>query len=153
MTVTIRNAQESDRQFIFALSPYLAEVARLDWHSVDVVQRMQDQYIHDMLASTNTANKTLIAEKESISLGFIHVREGCDDISGEKCATVPLLAVSPSAQGLGVGKLLMAEAEKWARSMNFELLHLEVFANNVKAQKFYSNLGFMPEMLQMVKTL
>ena len=52
--VTIRNAVESDRAFIFELSPRLAEVAKLDWHTGDAIQKMQDSYISEMLAKTST---------------------------------------------------------------------------------------------------
>ncbi|MDG1750055.1 MAG: GNAT family N-acetyltransferase [Thalassotalea sp.] len=64
-----------------------------------------------------------------------------------------LLAVSPSAQKMGVGKLLINSAEAWAKKQGYRLLHLEVFANNNNAQRFYQNLGFEPEMLHMVKPL
>lgn len=151
--VVIRKAQEDDREFILALSPYLAEVAKLDWHTDAAVQKMQDDYILDMLANTSTPNTTLIAELENTPLGFVHVRTQQDSISGETCGTVPLLAVSPKSQGLGVGKILMASAEEWAKNLGCRLLHLEVFANNLKANNFYQALGFRPEMLHLIKTI
>ncbi|GLX77336.1 hypothetical protein tinsulaeT_06760 [Thalassotalea insulae] len=151
--VVIRESNENDRAFIFELSPYLAEVAKLDWHTEDAVQEMQDNYISEMLANTSTPSTTLIAEIENSPLGFIHVRTHKDGISGEICGTVPLLAVSPKSQGLGVGKLLMESAEQWAKNLDCRLLHLEVFANNSKANSFYKKLGFKSETLHMVKTI
>ncbi|WP_440056559.1 GNAT family N-acetyltransferase (plasmid) [Pseudoalteromonas sp. T1lg65] len=151
--IVIRKANENDHAFIFELSPRLAEVAQLDWHTDDAVQEMQDNYISEMLAQTSTPNTTLIAESENTPLGFIHVRTGKDGITGENCGTVPLLAVLPKAQGLGVGRALMAAAEGWAKKLGCRLLHLEVFASNSKANSFYQNLGFKPEMLHMVKTI
>ncbi|WP_371379357.1 GNAT family N-acetyltransferase [Thalassotalea aquiviva] len=152
-SIVIREAQESDKPFIFEMSPYLAEVAQLEWHSDDAINKMQDNYISQMLVETLTPNTTLIAEFNNVPLGFIHVRTRNDDISGEICGTIPLLAVSPKSQGLGIGKLLMASAEEWAKSLGCRLIHLEVFANNSKANNFYHNLGFKPEMLHMIKTL
>ncbi|BBN83525.1 hypothetical protein PA25_35100 [Pseudoalteromonas sp. A25] len=151
--VIIREASEHDHAFIFSLSSYLAEVAQLGWHSDDAVQKMQDEYISQMLAHTSTANKTLIAEVADQPMGFVHVRKHQDGITGESCGTVPLLAVLPEAQGLGVGKMLMAAAQQWAKDRGYRLLHLEVFANNAKANSFYQNLGFKPEMLHMIKVL
>ena len=95
----IRKAQQSDRTFIFTLSPHLAEVAKLKWHSDKVMQKMQDDYITEMLEQTSVPQMILIAEKDKIPLGFIHACEYKDNISGEVCATVTLLAVSPKAQG------------------------------------------------------
>lgn len=151
--VVIRQANEEDRTFIFELSPYLAEVAKLDWHSAEDIQKMQDNYISEMLAKTSVPHVTLIAEVKKIPLGFVHVRTHKDGIRGETCGTVPLLAVSPQSQGLGLGKILMEFAEKWTKNQGCRLLHLEVFANNSKANGFYENIGFKPEMLHLVKSL
>jgi len=151
--ITIRNALGTDRAFIFELSPRLAEVAELAWHTDKVMQQMQDDYIVDILAEQSAQQQTFIAEQNERPLGFIHVCSHKDSISGETCGTVPLLAVSPSAQGMGVGKLLMATAENWAKTQGYRLLHLEVFANNDKAQSFYQNIGFKPETLHMIKIL
>jgi len=151
--ITIRQALDSDRSFIFALSPRLAEVANLSWHSDETVQQMQDNYIAKMLDQTTIPQVIYIAENEKISLGYIHICEHKDSISDEACGTVTLLAVSPSAQGMGIGKILMNAAEIWAKQQNYRLLHLEVFANNDNAKGFYQNLGFEAEMLHMIKSL
>jgi ribosomal protein S18 acetylase RimI-like enzyme len=47
----------------------------------------------------------------------------------------------------------MKATEKWAKAQGYRLIHLEVFANNDKAQGFYQSIGFKPETLHMVKTL
>ncbi|CAH9049785.1 dTDP-fucosamine acetyltransferase [Pseudoalteromonas holothuriae] len=151
--VIIREAHTGDHPFIFSLSPHLAEVAQLPWHTDQAIKKMQDEYIAQMLTPTNKPTLTLIAEVDSTTLGFIHVRTHTDGISGELCATVPLLAVSPKSQGLGLGKQLMTSAEQWAKKLGCRLLHLEVFANNTAARGFYQQQGFEPEMIQMVKVI
>ncbi|WOH36409.1 GNAT family N-acetyltransferase [Thalassotalea fonticola] len=151
--VIIRVANESDQPFILGLSPNLAEVALLEWHADEVIQKMQDDYISKMLAETSQPNTTLIAETNNVPLGFIHVRTHKDSISGETCGTIPLLAVSPKSQGLGVGKVLIEFAENWAKDLGCRLLHLEVFANNKNAKGFYQNLGFQPETVHMIKPI
>lgn len=151
--VVIREAQESDHHFIYSLSPYLAEVAMLEWHTDDTIQKMQVDYIAEMLAATAQPNATFIAETNKIPLGFIHVRTHKDSISGEICGTIPLLAVSPSSQGMGVGKHLIEYAESWAKNLECRLIHLEVFANNKKADSFYQSLGFKPETVHMIKPI
>jgi ribosomal protein S18 acetylase RimI-like enzyme len=152
-SVLIREAQERDHSFIFELSPYLAEVAHLDWHGDDVIQKMQNNYISEMLAETPKPNVTFIAEISNVSLGFIHLRTHQDSISGETRGTIPLLAVSPKSQGLGLGKMLIEHGEKWAKNLGCRLLHLEVFANNKKADSFYQNIGFKPETVHMIKKI
>jgi GNAT superfamily N-acetyltransferase len=151
--IAIRNAIDSDHEFIFELSPILAEVAKLDWHTDETLQKMQDNYISEMLTNTNTPHITMIAELANIRIGFVHVRAHKDGISGEMCAAVTLLAVSPKSHGSGAGKVLMSAAEQWAKKLGCRLLHLEVFANNTKANRFYEKLGFKPEILHRVKTI
>lgn len=151
--INIRTASEKDYQFIYELSPRLAEVANLAWHSDEVIQTMQDGYINTVLNDTSVPFTLLIAEDNETPLGFINVKEHKDEISEEMCAMVTLLAVSPIGQGKGIGKLLMQAAEQWTKQQGYRLLHLEVFANNDNAQGFYNNLGFKPEMITMVKAL
>jgi len=149
----IRPANDTDRDFIFKLSPRLAEVAVLPWHSDAIIQKMHDEYFAEVFAKSSPLQATFIAEKDNESLGFIHTCSHKDGVSGETCGTVPLLGVSPNAQGLGVGKALITAAEQWAKAQGYRLLHLEVFANNDKAQGFYQKLGFETEILHMIKTL
>jgi ribosomal protein S18 acetylase RimI-like enzyme len=151
--LTIRLATDTDREFIFALSPRLAEVATLPWHNDKVVQKMHDDYFAEVFANSSPLQATFIAEQNKVALGFIHTRSHQDDVSGEACGTVPLLGVSPKAQGLGVGKALIAAAEQWAKTQGYRLLHLEVFANNDKAQGFYQKLGFEAEILHLIKEI
>jgi len=151
--ITIRAAIKSDHEYILSLSPQLSEVANLTWHTEEVVQQMQDDYITENLSQTTEPHTTLIAEQNGQSLGFIHAHAHEDSISGEKCGTVPLLAVSPEAQGMGVGQLLMKSAEDWAKEQGYRLLHLEVFSNNTKAHGFYQALGFKDETIHMIKSL
>jgi len=114
--VVIREAKQSDHSFIFELSPYLAEVAQLEWHTEEVIEKMQYDYISEMLSKTSSPNITYIAEVNNVSLGFIHVRTHKDGISGETCGTIPLLAISPKSQGLGLGKTLIEHAEIWLKT-------------------------------------
>lgn len=151
--ITIRAARDSDHAFIFELSPRLAEVAELQWHSEEVIQKMQYDYIAAMLAKTPSPQITLIAEINAVPLGFIHARSHKDSISGEMCGTVPLLAVSPKVQGKGIGKLLIGTVEHWAKNLGYRLLHLEVFANNKKAYHFYQKQGFSAETTHMIKVI
>ncbi|MGB2129765.1 MAG: GNAT family N-acetyltransferase [Flavicella sp.] len=151
--INIRETNERDHSFIFGLSSTLAEVAQLEWHDDAVVQKMQDNYISKMLAKASEPNITFIAEIDQKPMGFIHVRTHKDSISDETCGTIPLLAVCPESQGLGIGKALLQIAENWAKDLGCRLLHLEVFANNTNAKGFYKNVGFLPETLHMVKPI
>lgn len=149
----IREATDADRSFIFGLSPTLIEGAKLAWHSDDVELQFQDRYIEASLDETEGRQVTLIAERDGVPLGFIQVIESKDEISQEVCSRVPLLAVSKEAQGAGVGRRLMEEAEGWSKKHGHRLLQLEVFSNNAQARSFYEKSGFQNETIIMVKPL
>lgn len=151
--IIIKKAQASDDAFIFSLSPLLAQQAKLTWHSADVINKMQADYIAAMLADTEVPNATFIASLNDKPLGFIHVRAHQDSISNETCGTVPLLATAPEAQGMGIGKQLIEAAEKWSKDLGYRLLHLEVFANNDNAYGFYQKQGFQAETIHMIKPI
>ena len=59
--ITIRHADKTDRDFIFSLSPELANVAKLSWHDEKTMQNMQDGYITDMLDNTSVPHVVLVA--------------------------------------------------------------------------------------------
>jgi ribosomal protein S18 acetylase RimI-like enzyme len=151
--IKLRTAQKSDDPFIFSLSPYLAEVAQLSWHTEDVINKMQYDYIAEMLKETSVPHITYIAEIDNTPSGFIHIRTQHDSISGEAVATIPLLAVSPKYQSMGIANRLINKAVEWGKAQGCRLLHLEVFANNKNAQGFYEHNGFEAEMIEMVKVI
>lgn len=151
--LTIRVAEPSDREFILGLTPVLAGVAGLSWHSEETILDFQKGYILKMLDETEGPKVTLIAEQGQARVGFVHACAHEDEISGETCGTVPLLAVSQGAQGAGAGKALMAAAEDWSRDQGHRLLHLEVFHANERGRQFYDRIGFQPDTLVMVKPL
>lgn len=65
-------------------------------------------------------------------------------VSGHTMAGVFYIAeliVDHDKRGLGVGKALMNEAEKYARNNNMHLIYLET-GENWEAVKFYEKLGF-----------
>jgi ribosomal-protein-alanine acetyltransferase len=62
--------------------------------------------------------------------------------AGTTSARIYSLAVTEAARGLGVGRKLMARAEREARKRGCSKIHLEVRADNVPAMRLYEKLGF-----------
>jgi GNAT superfamily N-acetyltransferase len=52
------------------------------------------------------------------------------------------MAVAPAAQGHGVGRLLLAEAERVARAWPADAIRLDAYAGAVGAGGFYAKYGF-----------
>jgi len=71
--------------------------------------------------------------------GFVCVFLDADPHWG---ALLDNLHVSPSAQGRGLGRRLMAEAARWVRQHRPQSrLHLWVYEQNASARGFYERLG------------
>ena len=57
---------------------------------------------------------------------------------------IEALAVEESHRSRGIGSLLLADAEAWARSRGRSRLALHVLANNAGARRLYKRAGFHP---------
>jgi ribosomal protein S18 acetylase RimI-like enzyme len=58
------------------------------------------------------------------------------------------IATDPEAQGGGVGRALMSEAEERARRIGFDRMVLSVHPHNHRAVRFYEGLGWMRSSLE-----
>lgn len=55
------------------------------------------------------------------------------------------IGVRPDYQGLGVGRMLMDESEKFAARLGFDTMYLTVASENLQAIRFYERLGWIKE--------
>jgi ribosomal protein S18 acetylase RimI-like enzyme len=66
---------------------------------------------------------------------------------------VAYTAVEPHAQGRGIGRALMEEAEAVARGMGRTYVSLMVTEENAAARSLYDRAGFVTERRMMTKAL
>ncbi len=152
--IDVRTARPEDRDFLESLSPRLSGVPGPAWHDLPAMERFQDRYMASTFAAGDDAAQTLLAwSADGKRLGYIHMRPGKDGVTEEPCGYVSLLAVDEKAEGLGIARRLMEEAEAWARARGYRLLSLDVFADNRHAVAFYERRGFRTETLRMVKPI
>lgn len=155
MTFTVRPEEdEADRAFILGLNGRLCGVIDAPTHSKDEVETFQDRFTASAWADHQVNAATFVAiGMDSQRLGYVHIREGTDEIAGEGCAYIALLAVIADAEGNGVGQALLQAAERWSKDMGFSRVALDVFASNYRGQRFYETAGFRPETVRVVKRL
>lgn len=150
----LRAARPEDRSFLQSLSPRLSGVPGPAWHDLAAMEGFQDRYMASTFAAVDQAAQTLVAwSADGKRLGYIHMRPGKDGVTDEPCGYVSLLAVDEKAEGMGIARRMMAEAEAWARARGYRFLCLDVFADNRHAVDFYERRGFRTETLRMVKPL
>jgi ribosomal protein S18 acetylase RimI-like enzyme len=76
-----------------------------------------------------------------------------DQSTGDRHAHIFLLYVDPAHRRRGIGTALMQQAETWAKDRGDQQIGLQVFQRNLAALALYTNLGFEPRSIWMVKPL
>ena len=147
--IAVRTATLIDLPFIHALLPSYAEFGLPSWRDVDVMVRTDSEVLASALQ--NGAAIFIAEDQMHTPLGFVHLHPGSDHyFKGNQCHISDLI-VAPEGRGQGVGKVLMAKAEAWAKSEGYERLTLNVFAGNERARKLYEELGFGADVVKYVK--
>ena len=71
-----------------------------------------------------------------------HTIEWSQQVPDEKVAVIHILAVSPDAQGKGIGSEMIREAIRLAQNNGMQTIRLDALASNTPAHKLYERLGF-----------
>jgi GNAT superfamily N-acetyltransferase len=111
------------------------------------------QAFDDRLANQVDDTRELVAEADHRLVGFVVVRL-LEPVAtadrqilrhlGDVRAEIPALGVESASRRRGVGRLLMAAAEGWARERGATSVTLDTFARSPLSNPFYRALGFEP---------
>ena len=71
-----------------------------------------------------------------------HTVKWTQQVPDNKVAVIHILAVSPDAQGKGVGSEMIREAIRLAQDNGMKAVRLDALASNTPAHKLYERLGF-----------
>ncbi len=94
------------------------------------------------LISTKSNNAILMAvNSKDIPVGWAHVW-GLFPLEDEASCQISGIVVGVAHQGLGIGKILMGEAENWALKQGFTTVTLRSNINRYSAHRFYQKLGY-----------
>src|SRR5438874_9191057 len=108
---------------------------------------------HELLLG-RPGSAIFVAESESGErIGLLWFGENRNLITGESEAWVYNVSVVASHRGKGVGALLMAHAEAYARQLGYRSLGLMVAVHNHGARRLYARLGFAESNLVMRRRL
>lgn len=133
----LREATEEDAGEIHAL------VAELAGTLGDV--RPEPGAVRERLAELLEERRAevVVAEGPKGVVGVVSLWVKPDLAHGDVVVEVPMLVVSQEARRRGVGKLLMAEAQRIAARNDANLIELVATSSNVAARDFYRSLGFV----------
>ena len=85
--------------------------------------------------------QVFIAETGEVVVGWVHVHAS-HLLEADARAEIGGLVVAESARRSGVGRLLMEEAEAWARARHLNVVSLRSNVLRVDAHAFYERLGY-----------
>ena len=88
----------------------------------------------------------IVADEEGVVVGAIRLRlwDSPEDptVTPARRVNVESLVVASTARRRGIGRALMAEADRWARARGATQVVLTVWEGNDTAERFYRALGF-----------
>ena len=124
--------------------PVLVELMRLYWEFEQIRgfdAHRAEQLLRSFLSQPDLG-RGWIAHDDQQVLGYILCSRVFSFEYGGPTAAIDELYVIADARGRGVGTLLVGTAERAMREQGCVHIEMEVAAQNVRAQHFYSVLGF-----------
>ena len=151
----IRLADVDDDAFILGLAPRFVDgfelpKSRRRGEYLEGIRRDIARHLTEQPAGTHV----FVAENDDGErVGFLHLHTNIDFFSGAPNCHVSDLAVAAGHDGKGVGRALLAYAERWAREHRCKFLSLAAFPGNTRAIDVYAEYGFETETGRLVKPL
>lgn len=153
-SITLRNAGTADEPAIHRLTEQLATFPLPPWRSPEEIARADHALLAEALRAPHSGTLVLLAEdSDGRPVGVLFVSTRADYFTGSPHAHVEVLALDPAAQGQGLGRRLMEEAERWARGRGYGAITLNVFDGNTRALALYERLGYRTETRHLWKPL
>jgi GNAT superfamily N-acetyltransferase len=150
--ITIRPATPADTDFILSLAPRFVSFALPKGRHKRTVMAAIRADLERALHDAPPGDHFFVAEDSTRQpTGFLHLQVQRDFFSGMRACHVSDLAVAPGHDGHGIGRALLAQAEKWAAANRCKRLTLSVFPGNARARALYERNGFTADLLRMAK--
>ena len=150
MSFVIRPATERDGGALTALAWRLTAFTLPAWRKPEHIAKADAREMLEAIGSGAANNEVFVAERDGTIAGCLHMVETID-FFGLKHGHISVIAVTPEAEGSGVGRALMEHAEVWTKRRGCSLLTLNVFAANERARRFYERAGYAPEIVKYSK--
>ena len=148
----IRLAHADDDEFILALAERFVAFELPPWRrrgeTLAGIRADIARHLREMPAGSHL----FVAEDEDGERrGFLHLQTHKDFLTGALTCHISDIAVTPEADGRGVGRALLDFAERWAKEHRCRFVTLSVFPGNERARRVYERHGFGVELLRMAK--
>lgn len=150
---TIRPATPGDRDGVMALLSRLEDFGlppNVAPGSIAAGEARALGDAFDAMASLEATGAALfVAESPTAAiLGLLFLETRTDYFTGERHGHVGVLAIAREAEGLGLGRALLASADAWARARGYDRITLHVFERNGRARALYERAGYAPDLVR-----
>jgi GNAT superfamily N-acetyltransferase len=145
--LVIRPATIDDDRTLALFAARLAGFPLPPWRTADEIATADARAMMNAVRAAEQDDDVLIAERDGAPVGCLHMLVAMD-FFGRRHAHISVIAVSEAVEGTGVGRALLAHADRWARERALPLVTLNVFAANERARRFYEQSGFAPEIVK-----
>lgn len=150
----IRPARPDDRAQVLALLPRLESFGLPPNVAPGIVAAGEAREMSAAFEVLPTgASLSVAMDPSGEVLGVLFLETRRDYFTGVAHGHVGVLAVAESAEGRGLGRALLAEADRWGRSAGFDRLTLTVFDGNARARRLYERAGYRPDLVRYRKDL
>lgn len=155
---TIRAAVPDDREGVLALLARLEDFGlppNVPPGSVAAGEARSLGAAFDALGTLAESGQALFVAVSPAAaiIGLLFVETRTDFFSGRLHGHVGVLAIAREAEGVGLGRALLATADTWARRMGYDRLTLHVFEGNARARALYERAGYAPDLVRYRKDL
>lgn len=152
--IGIRPARPEDAEWITTLAPRLHEFGPPPWRDRAGMDTAVAAGLARDVASPPPGAVILVAEDAAgTPLGFVSLRTDRDYFTSEPVGHVTDIVVAREGEGRGVGRALLAAAERWGEECGHPWLTLHVFEGNARARRVYEQAGYVAEWTRMLKAL
>lgn len=146
----VRPYLPADYAFVLGLAPRLM-IGMPSWRDHLRWLNAVEGWLNGSIERHNHSAMVFIAEDDQGQpLGFATVSHDTH-FTGQHQACIGELATSETAEGRGVGTILVSACEHWAREQGYPILTLTTGAANTRALSFYHQLGFQDEDVKLIK--
>jgi ribosomal protein S18 acetylase RimI-like enzyme len=122
------------------------------WREVGVMNdAVAAQWARELAAPTPGSTMLVAEDASGAAVGFVWLKTERDYFSDMAVGHVIDIAVTREGEGRGVGRALLAAAERWAEDAGYPWLTLHVFEGNDRARRLYEKVGYEVEWTRMLK--
>ena len=148
----IRLAEEEDDDFILEQAPRFVAFTLPAWRRRhECIEGIRNDLLRHLEDQPPNSYLFVAEDADGERAGFIHLQRTTDFFTGRANCHISDIAVAPSHEGRGIGKLLLAHAEAWASQHQCQLVTLAVFPGNERARALYEGAGYAPDLLRLAK--